>query len=163
MRRRTTLALSALVLLPAGAGCSVIPAEDEASDAGRSTETTAVVTADPVDPWLGRFDDRAAGLDSPVGASWGTFGPEDAVVPTGWTHSSLEPGNHTVTIECDGAAVVTVGLAPSDQEPGYTVEHDISCPGGAILPFTTESEGLAIGLDSHGEPGAYLVAVDVNP
>lgn len=118
-----------------------------------------VVGEAPDDEWAGYFDERA-GEFADGGASWGSFGPEGDVVPVGWTDASLPPGAHVVTVECAGPASVSVTLGEADSLPAD--EHELACPGSASYPFTTESEGISIGMDSHGEPGAYLFVIDAD-
>lgn len=128
----------------------------------------AVIGAAPAaaaDPWAAHFTDRAAELDSASGVSWGSFGVEEEVSPVGWTDASLPPGDHVVTVECAAAEAFPVDVAVSQGEalPDEADVHELTCPGAATYPFTTDAEGLSVRLDSRGEPGAYLVAIDAAP
>lgn len=117
------------------------------------------------DPWKEHFTDRAAELESASGVSWGSFGIDGEVSPVGWTDASLPPGDHVVTVECAAAQAFPVDVALSQGEalPDGADAHELTCPGAATYPFTTDAEGLSVQLDSRDEPGAYLVAIDVAP
>ncbi|MGN8553528.1 UNVERIFIED_CONTAM: hypothetical protein OHV15_13180 [Microbacterium sp. SLM126] len=168
------------------AGGAEVPCDEEPHEIVPSGEREGItiarvdVTADPAtfayvavigtepaaaDPWEGHFTDRAAELDSGSGVSWGSFGLEEEVSPVGWTDASLPPGDHVVTVECAAAVAFPIDVALSQGEalPDEADAQELTCPGAATYPFTTDAEGLSVTLDSRGEPGAYLVAIDVAP
>jgi hypothetical protein len=162
MHRRSALVLAFVTLLPVLAGCTVTPAaEPQAAGADPSHE---VAPETSVDPWAGYFDDRAADpSQQAVARAWGTLGAEGEVAAHEDRYESLAAGAHIVAFECAGAPSVTVTAAPLSDvgtSPAGAVTYELACPGGVTLPITTDTEGLALSVDSHGEPGAYLVRVD---
>ena len=144
---------------------SACAAAQPTADAPRPSRTATGPRSAPLDVWDGHFDARAAELGGAGGVvSWGVFGSGDDVAMVGLTDGTLAPGDHTVAVECAGPASVAVVLSPGPESGPATdaaVTADVRCPGGASLAITTDVAGLAVSVDSHGEPGAYLIATDV--
>lgn len=161
MLARVSATATLLFAVVALSACTAAP---PAADAPRPSRSVAEGPASPSpDSWAGHFDARAAELGGAGGSvSWGEFGTPDAVSPVGWTDATLIAGDHIVAVECAGPAAVSVQLTPGTTEGGArtAVTGDVSCPGSASLAITTDVEGLTVSVDSHGEPGAYLIATD---
>lgn len=154
------LALGALATLTA---CTAPPAPDPAPAPTPTPSVDASTSA--VDEWVGYFDALAEDV-GPMASSaeWGTFGVDGAVSATRSSDASLAPGRHFVTMQCAGPQRVTVTLIPGDDataSPDDIVTKDVRCPGGIVLEITTRVAGLTVDIDSHGEPGAFLRATDV--
>lgn len=155
--------------LPGGGGAEVDRVDFSATADEAVSVAILLPAPDPAvsegDVWADHFTERAAGFESPSGVSWGRFGPEGQVTPVGLTAGSVPPGDHVVTVECGAAATfpVDVVFRQGESLPETAEAHELSCPGSATYPFTTDEEGLSVELDSRGEPGAYLIAIDALP
>ncbi|WEG07930.1 hypothetical protein PU630_11845 [Microbacterium horticulturae] len=131
------------------------------------TEPAATAPAAPADPWQGYFDGTGDG--DATSSYWGSFGPPGGVVTVGDTDESAKAGHHFVVVSCAGAITLTVTMSSVTSvmsadgkafETGPATAHDIDCPVTALLDITTDSPGLSVHLDSHGQPGAFDVRID---
>lgn len=111
-----------------------------------------------VDEWIGRFDARAAEVGGSGSVVWGDFGLPGATAAHTSTDATLAAGPHRVLIECDGPTSVTATIA--DGSAAALVSKEVGCPGSIALDVTSEAQGLAVTVDSDGEPGAFLIAID---
>ncbi len=134
-----------------------------ATDAGRASSGVVDEHRAPADDtWDGHFDARAAELETSASVAWGSFGSADNVATAGFTDATLAAGEHSVSVECAGPETVSVEVTPGGDAAARAgaVTADVACPGGAILAITTGVEGITVSVDSHGKPGAYLIATD---
>jgi hypothetical protein len=153
----------ALGLITALTACTAPPAPDPAPTT--ASTPTVQASASAADQWIAYYDGLAADLTGQASSmEWGSFGAEGAVNTMRSSDDSLAPGEHFVMTQCTGPQVVTVTLIPGDDGTApddEIVTKDIPCPGGAVLAITTKVQGLTVELDSHGKPGAFLRATDV--
>lgn len=156
---------AAVVVVAAAIACLTgcgMPAAGPDSTRARPGEATVAAAAEAVDGWAGHFDDRAAAFPRASSAGWGSFGAAGEVVATRDSNASLAPGRHVVFVECAGSDTVTATLIPGDGAAAHpdVVTYDLACPSGASLTIDTTVPGLTVDVDSHGDPGAFLYAVD---
>ena len=134
---------------------------DVTADASTYAYAALIGTATASDAWLSHFEGRAELYAQAATLSWGSFGPDGDVSPVRGTDASA-PGRYVVHIECAGAPSVTAtvyaGADTAGTEP--EVAHELACPAGADLEVETDITGLTVDLDSHGQPGAFLYAVN---
>jgi hypothetical protein len=160
------------------AACAPSPSFEDDVAAARATSQPAAhqaaapaPTASPsstIDPWAGHYDERMRNRNSTEAmAMYGSFGAPGSVSPRQVTNLGLEPGDHFVQFECVGLATVDVALstpaADGDAAIGEGEQLDtipVECPAVLYITVTTHDPGLVVGVDSHGEPGAFLVRVD---
>jgi hypothetical protein len=158
MHPRTAATVGLLLAALTLSACVAAPQPTEAE--ARPTQAESVLN--PSDEWQGHFDDRAATFGG-AGVAWGGFGGSGRVAAVGLTAASLATGDHVVAIECAGPDAVSVELTPGADAglpTNATVRAAVPCPGGASIPIATDIVGLTVGVDSHGEQGAYLIAID---
>ncbi|MEQ6896943.1 hypothetical protein [Microbacterium sp. KR10-403] len=178
-----TVARSLVVAVAVGAcmsiaACAPTPSFEDDVAAARATHpvaqapsaapSVATPAPDPSgDAWVDYFDIDDGGIVGGARSSnAGSFGPPGQTYTVSNADLTVLAGHHTVEISCAGAPVVTVTLAPvSDvddtamaSEPASTT--DIDCPVSALLEVTLANPGLFVTLDSHGEPGGFLVRID---
>ena len=98
---------------------------------------------------------------------YGSFGPPGSVAPAQMAGQGLESGDHLVQLECVGVETIDMTLAAvvagDDGEPLEGEQLDttsVECPSVYLLQVVTTEPGLLVRLDSHGEPGGFLVRVD---
>lgn len=156
-------AAAVVSLVSAVVALSACTAASPASDTARPSSGAVEVRTTPAgDAWHGHFDARAAELDTAASVAWGSFGLAENVATAGFTNATLAAGQHTVSVECAGPESVSVEVTPGSDAAarGDAVTTDVTCPGSASLAITTGVEGISVSVDSHGEPGAYLIATD---
>lgn len=120
-----------------------------------------IVTVTPArpDPWAGYYDE----VDTTTqggSVGWGSFGSPDATTPHSVTDGTIEKGEHTVRVECEGPDAVIITLA-SAADLSTLAETTVRCGIAQDITVTTPTaEGLAYTLDSRGAAGAFRVTID---
>jgi len=158
------------------AACAPTPSFEDDVAAARSPRPVtqaplAVPTVPAPDPsgdaWVDYFDIDDGGIvGGAASSSAGSFGPPGQIIIMSNADLAIPAGYHTVEVSCAGAPLVTVTLAGVSEATGMAEPSDpsgttdIDCPVSALLEISLDTPGLFVTLDSHGEPGAFLVRVD---
>jgi hypothetical protein len=164
-RRLPFVVASAMVLV----GCSAATPESLPTPVFAATPPASDAPYErPADDWVTHFAEFAARDEAAATTRfWGSFGDPGTVAASDTRDATLPAGEHLVIVDCGGPQQVTITLSGLDDEGSEPAEpsetYELECPGGVALDLTTARPGIAVLVDPHGEPGAYMVRIDPEP